>query len=95
MSLFLKYLVTLCKFKTTFWIFERHLPPNFTEDGDHVVTEWSSFQKEEMMKDSEYWTGLTEDTQGRQGTPLSFISGSLEGKTISEALGRPLPCFGD
>lgn len=47
------------------------------------VIEWSSFQKEEMIKGKGYWTSHAEGTQGRQRTNPLFISLYLEWKTIS------------
>lgn len=73
-SLFKKYFVTFSKFKTTFWIFERHLSAHFTEDGEHVVIEWSSFQKEEMIKGNDYWTCRGNPRQAENPSLLFFLS---------------------
>lgn len=80
---FLWYFVIFCKLKTSFWIFKWNPSTVFAEDSDHVVSEWSSFQKEEMIKGNGYWTSRAEGTQGRQGTHPLFTFLYLEWKTIS------------
>lgn len=69
-GVFFKYLIIFCSLKTTFWVFKRNPSADFAEDGDHVVIEWNSFPKEEIIKSNGYWHHHEEGTQDKRTHPL-------------------------